>query len=476
MTRKAYFAAAFILCLFLGQALAAETEELPAFTASDRVLVLAPHPDDETVAAGGAIMKARAAGASVRVVCLTNGDHNELAFIVYEKRLTIRKGEFLHMGEVRRKETLAAMASLGVEDKDVIFLGYPDYGTLSILLKYWGEIRPYRSILTRISKVSYPEAMSPGSPYVGESILRDIKAVLRDFKPTKIFVSNPSETNPDHMSFYLFTRIALWDVKSEIGEPQVFPYILHVVGWPKPRGYHPELELNTPPEANFSGMRWWKLELSPAEEAAKHKAISFFKSQIAYNPPYLFTFDRKNELFGDYPPIDLRPSFGGDFAWQDVGQPSQPASQDAAAQRPALSDAPARAAAQGKNEIAHLGFAKKNGNLYVRLNLTRNFQKDLGINIFLLGYNQNTDFATLPKLSVSIGLLGMRILDRTKVMFVKGAKFSIKKQQVIVTIPLACLGNPDYVLCRALTRFPNEYPFMVPGWRVINVHPPWKDS
>ena len=35
--------------------------------------------------------------------------------------------------------------------------------------------------------------MSPGSPYVGESILRDIKAVLRDFKPTKIFVSHPAD-------------------------------------------------------------------------------------------------------------------------------------------------------------------------------------------------------------------------------------------------------------------------------------------
>ena len=462
MTRKAYFAAAFIFCALAGPAQAApqqapsaagqrpaqeeapartagqrpaqeeapartavQVERLPAFTSDDRVLVLAPHPDDETVAVGGVIMKARAAGARIRVACLTNGDNNELAFIVYEKRLTIRKGEFLHMGEVRRRETLAALAFLGVAEKDVVFLGYPDFGTLSILLKYWGDTRPYRSILTRISKVSYPDALSPGSPFVGESILRDVKSVLRDFKPTKIFVSNPSETNPDHMSFYLFTRIALWDLKKEIGEPQLFPYIIHVVGWPKARGYHPELDLDTPPEANFSGMRWWKLDISPEEVKAKHKAISFFKSQIAYNPPYLFTFDRKNELFGDYPPLELQPSFGENFAWQDVGQPYPPVREDAA-----------------NPEIANLGFARKNGNLYVRLNLTRNFQKDLGISIFLLGYNNNTDFATLPKIDVSIGLLGMRIKDRQKVMFVKGAKFSVKNKQVIVTIPLACLGEP----------------------------------
>ena len=99
----------------------------------DRILVFAPHPDDETIGTGGLIQKALEAGAKVKVVCYTNGDNNELAFIVYEKRLTFRKREFLHMGEVRSKETIAAMGSLGVSPDNITFLGYPGPQVLLLL-------------------------------------------------------------------------------------------------------------------------------------------------------------------------------------------------------------------------------------------------------------------------------------------------------------------------------------------------------
>ncbi len=82
---------------------AAEIKELPEFSKKDRVLILAPHPDDEAIGAGGLIQRAKKAGAEVKVGLYTNGDHNELAFIVYEKRITFKKREFIHMGEVRRK-------------------------------------------------------------------------------------------------------------------------------------------------------------------------------------------------------------------------------------------------------------------------------------------------------------------------------------------------------------------------------------
>nr|MBP6330775.1 PIG-L family deacetylase [Dokdonella sp.] len=42
----------------------------------DRVLVLAPHPDDEVLATGGLIQQALAAGAALRVIVATDGDNN----------------------------------------------------------------------------------------------------------------------------------------------------------------------------------------------------------------------------------------------------------------------------------------------------------------------------------------------------------------------------------------------------------------
>jgi LmbE family N-acetylglucosaminyl deacetylase len=94
---------------------------LNPFDKNERILILAPHPDDESIACAGIIQKALEAGAQVRVVYLTNGDHNELAFIVYEKRITLRQGEFVHLGKLRQQESIKAMKFLGLSEKDLCF-------------------------------------------------------------------------------------------------------------------------------------------------------------------------------------------------------------------------------------------------------------------------------------------------------------------------------------------------------------------
>ena len=197
--RKIVFIIIFCIPLIsYAYAFAEDSKDVIDFTKDDRVLILAPHPDDEVIGTCGVIQKALKQNARVKVVCYTNGDSNELSFIVYEKRLTFKKREFLHMGEVRRKETMRAMVSLGVNPADIIFLGYPDFGTLEIFTKYWGNVTPYKGLFTRVSKVSYREAMSMNAPYVGESILKDIEKIMLEFKPTKIFVSHPGDVNRDH--------------------------------------------------------------------------------------------------------------------------------------------------------------------------------------------------------------------------------------------------------------------------------------
>ena len=136
--------------LFSSICFAADVQPLPPFTKYDRVLIMAPHPDDETIATAGVIQSAKKSGAAVKVMCFTNGDHNELSFIVYEKRIPLKSGEFIHMGETRRNETIAAMRSLGLEEADLAFLGYPDFGTMEILTK---------SVVSRAMAYSMPSGM-----------------------------------------------------------------------------------------------------------------------------------------------------------------------------------------------------------------------------------------------------------------------------------------------------------------------------
>lgn len=79
---------------------------------SGRVLVFAPHPDDETIGCGGVISLLCQYGCDVRVVVLTDGG----------------AGDPLHhvdnVVEVRRRECAAALKCLGVSN--YIFLDNPD--------------------------------------------------------------------------------------------------------------------------------------------------------------------------------------------------------------------------------------------------------------------------------------------------------------------------------------------------------------
>jgi LmbE family N-acetylglucosaminyl deacetylase len=77
---------------------------------AEQVIVIAPHPDDETLAAGGAIFDWTRGGLDVRVVIATDGarshDHRDIA-------------------RIRQAEALAAAEHLGVAQR-VTFLNLPD--------------------------------------------------------------------------------------------------------------------------------------------------------------------------------------------------------------------------------------------------------------------------------------------------------------------------------------------------------------
>ena len=82
-------------------------------------LVIAPHPDDETIGCGAAIARKRTAGTPVEVAVVTDGRHSHLSPLVSPTRLA----------ELREAESRAACDLLGVAPDSVRFLGYEE-GTL----------------------------------------------------------------------------------------------------------------------------------------------------------------------------------------------------------------------------------------------------------------------------------------------------------------------------------------------------------
>lgn len=397
---------------------------LPEIKKEDRILILAPHPDDEAIGCSGLIQEAVRKKADLRVLYLTNGDHNQAAFVVYEKRLTFRTGEFIHMGRVRRKESIKAMGLLGVPKDNLIFLGYPDFGTFSIFQKYWQKVKPYKSILTRISSVPYKENLSFGAPYVGESILKDLKAVLLAYLPNKIFVSHPIDVNGDHKVFPLFLQVALADLRSILPEVTVYNYLIHWKGWPLPRRYHPELSLFAPSQFNGTDAVWFIHKLRRHDLEKKYKAILCFRSQTQSSAFYLLSFARKNELFGFFPEITL--GVGDSERFLGLNAVSEP--EDA------------------EHEACNVSYSLTEGDLVIRIHNEKKIGRLFSIMVYLFGYNYNTTFAKMPKISIITRYNKYKVFDGRKKITPIGIDLGLADKEFTLKIPLSVLGDPDFLL------------------------------
>ncbi len=79
-----------------------------------RTVVVAPHPDDESLGTGGLIMRQLARGAAVVVVAVTDG---EAAYAAWPGP---------HLAATRRDEQFAALGILGVPVAHTVRLGLPD--------------------------------------------------------------------------------------------------------------------------------------------------------------------------------------------------------------------------------------------------------------------------------------------------------------------------------------------------------------
>ncbi len=95
---------------------------LPVATLAERTgtaprLVLAPHPDDETLGCGGLIATACASGQAVFVLVLTDGTGSHPRSVSYPAA---------KLAELRQQESRLAAQALGLPADRVAFLGLPD--------------------------------------------------------------------------------------------------------------------------------------------------------------------------------------------------------------------------------------------------------------------------------------------------------------------------------------------------------------
>jgi LmbE family N-acetylglucosaminyl deacetylase len=219
--------------------------EISAPTNHDKVLVLSPHPDDETLGAGGLIERSIENGASVEVVIVTDGNKHGLK-------------------DVRHDETLKAMADLGLNKKDIVFLNYKD-----------GEMAK--------NKVDF---------------LNKLKPLITSFVPTIIVSTDSADIHPDHATVGEDLDEAIREISLH---PKVYQFIVHYHRYPRPTGFYPQSYLLPPARLVTINHPWQKLSLTTEEQDRKNEAVLQYKSQLSHKNPFLrgllLSFIRENELF-----------------------------------------------------------------------------------------------------------------------------------------------------------------------------------
>lgn len=197
--------------------------------ATNSVLVVAPHPDDETLGCGGAIALLRELGCSVQVLVISDGTLSHPRSVKYPAP---------HLRILRETETLEALSILGVEQTETSFLRLQD-----------GSISNLKSLRLQ-------EAVGRCSEF------------LQTGMPSTIFLPWRFDPHPDHRATWKLMHTALVDLKQAgvAYSPRLIEY--PVWDWdPAQRG-----------DLISERVTGWRLDISTVLEI-KRTAIAAYRSQ-----------------------------------------------------------------------------------------------------------------------------------------------------------------------------------------------------
>ena len=196
-------------------------------TITGSALVVAPHPDDETLGCGGAIALLRAAGCSVSVLVISDGTLSHPRSLKYPAP---------RLQALRQAETLEALSILAVAASETTFL--------------------------RLQDGSIPTSESPG---IRDAVER-CRTYLAALMPETIFLPWRSDPHPDHRATWNLIRMALVNLN---GSPRILEYPI----W----DWDPAQQRNL----TSAPVVGWRLDIQTVLQT-KLKAIAAYRSQTTH--------------------------------------------------------------------------------------------------------------------------------------------------------------------------------------------------
>ncbi|MCX6811060.1 MAG: PIG-L family deacetylase [Candidatus Berkelbacteria bacterium] len=215
-------------------------------TSADRVLIVSPHFDDETIAAGGYIERAEENKAAVEIAVVTDGNRRKV-------------------GAERKQEFTAVTKSLGVAENKLVFLNLPEF--------YLRE---------RVSQAD---------------LSKTLQSQVDNFKPTIIIYPDSYDQNPDHK----YIGQTMNDMLANRTDLYAYTYLVHWKYFPQPVGLHTEKHITPPVQLLDFSHNWQRFDLTQGEEDRKQTSLDMYKSQLRYLLLHdlLVSMVRRNELFNE---------------------------------------------------------------------------------------------------------------------------------------------------------------------------------
>lgn len=192
---------------------------------ADRVLVVSPHPDDESLGAGGLIARLAGAGCVVHVAFITDGGASHLQSATWPRdRLA---------GE-RRREAEAALRELGAGAQPRTFLGLLD--------------------------AAMPQRGSDG----WLAAVRRLVCVVTELRPGLVVLPWRRDPHRDHRDSYRLTADALAEARIHV---PTLEYAIWLAEWGAPED-HPRAEEGEAVQLDIAGVR-----------AQKRRAVEAHRTQ-----------------------------------------------------------------------------------------------------------------------------------------------------------------------------------------------------
>ena len=221
---------------------------LPSFNPSSRLLIFAPHPDDESLACGIVLQNAVAAGAAVLVIYVTDGENNPWPQRFLSRRWRLNAADRQRWAKLRRREALAALRVLGVSPEDARFLGWPDQGLAGML-----ESQP-------------------------DFVLARLRYLIMEWSPTDIVGPDVRDRHRDHSAIGLMLeRLASGGGRMDDGIRR-WSYVVHG----RETGFRQHAEA---------------LPLTESQAEVKERAIRCHQSQLMLSRRRFLGYANRPELF-----------------------------------------------------------------------------------------------------------------------------------------------------------------------------------